>query len=104
MYFNECNNMAFHDLSRNRVATSTHNLTSLLGLGEKFCPQGDLILFKNSEAMLARSRKNVRTRWFILTNSHSDSDAVSPRLHRKIFKWEPSRACRSIKGTIDRLD
>ena len=36
MCFNECNNMQFHDLPRNKVATATHNLTSLLGLDPKF--------------------------------------------------------------------
>ena len=34
--FNEYNSMAFHDLSRNKVATAAHNLTSLLGLGQSF--------------------------------------------------------------------
>ena len=47
MYFNECNNVAFHNLSRNKIATSSHNLTSLLGLGGKLCPQSDRVSFSN---------------------------------------------------------
>ena len=96
--------MAFHDLSRNKVATSTHNLTSLLGLGAKFWPQGERISFKNSEAMLVRLRRGVRTRWFILTNNYSDRDTASPRLHRENNKWEPSKASGSIEGAIDRFE
>ena len=34
--FNECNNMEFHDLSRTKVGTATHNLTSMLELGPTF--------------------------------------------------------------------
>ena len=30
VYFNECNDMTFHDISRDKVATVTHDLTSLL--------------------------------------------------------------------------
>ena len=54
--------------------------------------------------MLARLRRDVRTRWFILTNNKSDSDTVSPRLHRKNNKWEPSKASESIEGAIDRFE
>ena len=39
IYFNDCNNMAFHHLSRNKEAPSDHNLSSFLGLGTKCCHQ-----------------------------------------------------------------
>ena len=44
-YFNECNNIAFQDLSKDQIATSKHNLTTLLSLGPKICPQKDIISF-----------------------------------------------------------
>ena len=103
-YFNECNNMAFHDLSRDKVATATHNLTSLLGLGAKFCPQTDQVSFKNSEAMIARLRRYIRTRYFILNNSNIERDTASPRLCRKNDKWEPNKASGSIEGDMDRFE
>ena len=53
VYFNEHNNIAFfHYLSCNKVGASTHNLSSLFGLGEKFYPQGERVSFK-------KSRRNV---------------------------------------------
>ena len=49
MWFNECNNMAFYTLSRNKGATSEHALTSLLGLGTKLFPQNYLVSSKSLE-------------------------------------------------------
>ena len=46
VYFNECNNMSFHDLSRDKVATATHSLTSFLGLGPKFPPKVNRVSFR----------------------------------------------------------
>ena len=46
--------MAFHDLFRNKGATSVYNLISLLGLGPKFFPQNDKSTFKPSEDMIER--------------------------------------------------
>ena len=46
VHFNECNNVAFHDVSRNKVAIATHNLTSLLGLGPTICPHVDRFSFR----------------------------------------------------------
>ena len=54
--------------------------------------------------MLERLRRDVRTRWFILNNNHIDRDTVSPRLHRKSIKWEPSKDSRSIEGAIYRFE
>ena len=103
-YFNECNDMIFHDLPRDKVATSNHNLMSSLGLGAKFCPQADQISFKNSKATVARLRRDARTRHFILTNSNIDRDAMSPRLHRNIDNWDPNDASGSIEGAIDMFE
>ena len=103
-YFNECNNMAFHDLSRDKVATATHNLTSLLGLGAKLCPQTHQVSFKNSEALITRLRRDIRTRYFILNNSNIERDTLSSILHRKSDKWEPNKASWSIEGAMDRFE
>ena len=48
VHFDECNNMAFHDLSRNKVVIVAHNLTSLLGLVPKLFPQFNQVSFRNS--------------------------------------------------------
>ena len=95
--------MSFHHLSRNKVETATHDLTSLLGLGPNFCPQVDRVSFKYSESMIARLIRDAKTRWFILNNNHSSKDNVSPRLNRRNDIWEPSKACGSIEGSIDRF-
>ena len=52
--------MAFHDVSHNQVATVTHNLTHLLGLGPTFCSQVDRVSFRNSETMIALSRQRIK--------------------------------------------
>ena len=104
VYFNECNNMSFHDLSRNKIATATFNLTSLLGLGAKFCPQTDQVSFKNTEAMIARLRKDVRTRCFVSNNNNLDRDAEPPRLYRKNDKWEPNKVNGAIEGAMNRFE
>ena len=83
IYFNECNLMAFHNLSRNHEATSVYSLTSLLGLGPKCFPQNDRITFKNSEDMTDRLRKDARTIWLVLNNIHSGATDETPKLFRK---------------------
>ena len=85
--FNECNGMTFHNLSRHKVGTETHDLTSLLGLGPKFCPQVDRVSFRNSVSMIARLCRDASTRWFVLNNNHTSKDTVSPRLHRRNDDW-----------------
>ena len=69
VYFNGFNNVAFHDLSSNKVETATHSLTSLLGLGPKFCLQVDRVSFRISESMIARLHRDAMNRWFILNNN-----------------------------------
>ena len=59
IYFNECNNMVFYDLSRNKEALSAHTLTSSLGLSAKLCPQKDTASFKSAEDMTERLRRNA---------------------------------------------
>ena len=66
MCFNECNNMTFYDLSRNKEAASACNLTSLLVLGPKLCLQKDKFTFKNLEDMIERLRREIMIRWFVL--------------------------------------
>ena len=104
IYFNECNNMKFYDLSRNREATSVYNLTSLLVLGPKFCPQIDKVTFKNSEDMIERLRRHIRTRWFILNNENADEIEESPKLHRKNINWELEKSSESLEGEIIRFE
>ena len=102
--FNECNNMSFHDLSRNKIATATLNLTSLLGLGAKFCPQTDQVSFKSTEAMITRLRKDIRTRHFVLNNNNLERNAAPPRLYRKNDKWEPNKVHGAIEGAMNRFE
>ena len=61
------------------------------------------VSFKHLEAMVSRLRRDVRMRWFILNNKHVDRHTMSPRLHRRNDKWEPSKASGSIEESIDRF-
>ena len=49
MHFNEYSNVAFHDLSRHKVETLTHNLTSLLGFGANSSHKGHEFHLKNQK-------------------------------------------------------
>ena len=101
-YFNECNNMAFHNLSKDQIATSKHNLTTLLGLGPKICLQKDRISFQITERMLSRFRKDIRTRWFIA--KHEPEDEKPLRLYRKLDSWVPKEIERVVEGAIKRFE
>ena len=96
--------MAFHDLSRNKVDTVTHNVTSLLDLGPKLSPQADQFSLKNSEVIIARVRRDARKIWFILNNNLTEKYTVSPRLCRRNDNWEPSKVSGSIEGAIERFE
>ena len=49
-----------------------HNLTSLPGLGPEFYPQKDKVALKSSKSIIGHLRRDVRTRWYVLSNTHED--------------------------------
>ena len=89
--FNECNNMVFHDLSRNYEAASVYKTTSLLGLGPKCCPKNDIITFNNPEDITKRLRRDASMRWFVFKNSYFDAADEAPRLCTNNTTWEPKK-------------
>ena len=96
--------MAFHYLSRNKVSTSDHNLTSLLGLGPKFYPYDDRVSFKNLEDILARLRRDARTRFFVANNNNENREDESHLLCGNNDNWEPKKAIGPVEGAINRFE
>ena len=70
-------------------------------MGPKFSPKVDRVSFRSSVSMIGRLCRDARMIWVVLNNNHTSKDDVSPRLFRRHYDWETSKACGSIEGAID---
>ena len=104
VHFNECNNIAFHDLSRNNEATSVCDLTPLLSLCPKLFTQKDKFTFKPSKDMIVRLRRDIRTMWFVLNNVNAYEMEEVRKLHRNNVNREPDKARGPLEGDINRFE
>ena len=63
----------------------------------------DVINFRNSEDVIERLIRCVRTRWFVLNNVHADESKEVPTSNKNV-NWEPEKASGPIEQAIYRFE
>ena len=54
--------------------------------------------------MIARLRRDLRTRLFVLNNVNADKIEEAPKLHRNNVNWELDKARRPSYGDVNRFE
>ena len=86
-YFSRGTNMAMHDLSSSTVAVPP-NLSSLLGLGMKFCPIERFSTTADLTTTLDHFRKDLFTKTYYSGRDMVREEAFIPKMHVE-SDWEP---------------
>ena len=78
------------------------DITTLLGLGPKFCIQSRGVQLSNTMRMTDRFKRDDKLKYYLISNSFDDDDK-SPILHRKNEKWQSPKAIGPIEDYLKRF-
>ena len=99
--FDECNNMAFHDLTAHD--NPSMEMKTFLGLSPKFCIQSRGFKIINIIRMPHMLKRDVRLQNYLMSNSFEEDEEI-PRMCRRDNKWQPPKATGPIDDFLKKFE